>query len=327
MTARTTQDTPDAATVLVVDDEPYTVDLLQAYLEIEGYQVMVAYQGEEALEKASARLPDLVLLDVMMPDLNGFEVCRRLKANTRTQFVPVIIITALQEPKDKIAGAEAGADDFLTKPFDHVDLLARVRNLLQIRHLTDQLEHAESVIFALAAAVEAQDPYTEKHLQRMASLSERLAQAADLDPSQMAYIRYASILHDVGKIGVSEAILRKPGPLTEEEWAEVREHPAIGARIVRSMRFGQQIAPIVRSHHEHWDGRGYPDGLKGKEIPIGARLVALVDAYDAMSTDRPYRAALPPEVIRTELEQNAGKHFDPDLTALLLRLLEEDGVL
>jgi putative two-component system response regulator len=175
--------------------------------------------------------------------------------------------------------------------------------------------------------VEAQDPYTEKHLQRMASLSERLAQAADLDPSQRAYIRYGSILHDVGKIGVSEAILRKPGPLTEEEWAEVREHPAIGARIVRSMRFGQQIAPIVRSHHEHWDGRGYPDGLKGKEIPIGARLVALVDAYDAMSTDRPYRAALLPEVIRTELEQNAGKHFDPDLTALLLRLLEEDGVL
>ena len=140
-------------------------------------------------------------------------------------------------------------------------------------------------------------------------------------------VRYGSILHDVGKIGVKEAILRKPGPLTEEERAKVREHPAIGARIVQSMHFAHQIAPIVRGHHERWDGQGYPDGLKGKEIPIGARIVALVDAYDAMSTDRYYRVALPPEVIRAELEQNAGEHFDPDLTALLLRLLEEDGVL
>jgi putative two-component system response regulator len=140
-------------------------------------------------------------------------------------------------------------------------------------------------------------------------------------------VRYGSILHDVGKIGISEAILRKPGSLTKKEWAEVREHPAIGARVVQSMRLARQIVPIVRSHHERWDGRGYPDGLKGEEIPIEARIVALVDAYDAMSTERSYRTALPPEVIRTELEQNAGKQFDPDLTALLLRLLEEDGVL
>jgi len=327
MTVRTIQDTPETATVLVVDDEPVNIDLLQAYLEAEGYQVMTAYWGEEALKKAFARQPDLVLLDVMMPGLDGFEVCRRLKADPRTQFVPVVIITALQEPKAKIAGAEAGADDFLTKPFDHVELLARVRNLLQIKHLTDRLEHAESVIFALAEAVEAQDPYTEKHLQRMASLSERLARAAGLDPYQVMSVRYGGILHDVGKIGVSEAILRKPGPLTEEEWAEVRAHPAIGARIVQTMHLAQQIAPIVRSHHERWDGRGYPDGLKGKEIPIGARIVALVDAYDAMSTDRSYRAALPPEVIRAELEQNAGRQFDPALTVLLLRLLEEDGVM
>jgi len=161
----------------------------------------------------------------------------------------------------------------------------------------------------------------------MANLSECLAQAAGLDPDQVVAVRYASILHDVGKIGVNEAVLRRPGPLTEEEWAEVREHPAIGARIVQSMRFAQQVAPIVRSHHERWDGRGYPDGLKGKEIPIGARIVALVDTYDAMAAERPGRAALPPEVIRAELEQGAGKQFDPDLTPLLLRLLEEDGVL
>ena len=327
MTARTIQDTPETATVLVVDDEPANVALLQAYLEAEGYQVMAAYRGEEALEKAFARQPDLVLLDVMMPGLNGFEVCHRLKADRRTQFVPVVIITALRERKDKIAGAEAGADDFLTKPFDRVELLARTRNLLQIKHLTDKLEHAEDVIFALAAAVEAQTPYTENHLQQMANLSERLAQAAGLDPDQIVAVRYTSILHDVGKIGVNEAVLRKPGPLTEEEWAEVREHPAIGARIVQSMRLAQQVAPMVRGHHERWDGRGYPDGLKGKEIPIGARIVALVDTYDTMTTDRSYRAALPPEAIRAELEQSAGKQFDPELTALFLRLLEEDGVL
>ncbi|MDH4135876.1 MAG: response regulator [Anaerolineae bacterium] len=327
MNARVTQYTSDTAKVLVVDDDLGSVDLLQAYLEAEGYQVMVAYQGEEALEKAFARQPDLVLLDVIMPGLNGFEVCRRLKADPRTQFVPVVIITALRERKDKIAGAEAGADDFLTKPFDRVELLARTRNLLQIKHLTDKLEHAEDVIFALAAAVEAQTPYTENHLQQMANLSERLAQAAGLDPDQIVAVRYTSILHDVGKIGVNEAVLRKPGPLTEEEWAEVREHPAIGARIVQSMRLAQQVAPIVRGHHERWDGRGYPDGLKGKEIPIGARIVALVDTYDTMTTDRSYRTALPPEVIRAELEQGAGKQFDPELTALFLRLLEEDGVL
>jgi putative two-component system response regulator len=329
MTARPThhQDTPGTDTVLVVDDEAANVDLLQVYLETEGYQVITAYQGEEALEKAFAHQPDLILLDVLMPGLDGFEVCRRLKADPRTQFVPVIIVTALRELKDRIAGAEAGADDFLTKPFDRVELLARVRNLLQIKHLTDKVEHAESVIFALAAAVEAQDSYTERHLQRMANLSERLARAAGLDPDQVVAVRYGSILHDVGKIGVGEAILRKPGPLTEEEWIKVREHPAVGARIVQSMHLAQRVAPIVRGHHERWDGKGYPDGLQGEEIPIGARIIALVDAYDAMSTDRPYRAALPPEAVRAELEKNAGKQFDPDLTALLLRLLGEDGVL
>jgi putative two-component system response regulator len=322
-----TQDPPATATVLVVDDEPAIVDLLRAYLEDEGYRVMAAHRGEEALEKAFGRRPDLVLLDVLMPGLNGFEVCRRLKADPRTQFMPVIILTGLQELKEKTAGAEVGADDFLTKPFDRVELLTRVRNLLQIRHLADRLEHAESVVFALAAAVEAQDPYTEKHLQRMADLSERLARAAGLDAEQVIAVRYGSILHDVGKVGVKEAILRKPAPLSEEEWTGIRKHPAVGARIVQTMHLGQQIAPIVRSHHEHWDGQGYPDGLKGEEIPIGARIVALVDAYDAMATDRPYRAALRPEVIRVELEQNAGRQFDPDLTALLLHLLEEDGVL
>jgi len=313
--------------ILVVDDEPAVARLCTRILNEEGYQVTVAYRGDEALEKIFAQPPDLVLLDVMMPDLDGFEVCRRLKADARTQLVPVIILTALSGPQAKIAGLGAGADDFLTKPFDRVELLARTRNLLRIKRLTDQLEHTESVIFALAAAVEAKDTYTEGHLQRMVNLSERLARAAGLDPRQVMYVRYGGVLHDVGKIGVSEAILRKPGALTAEERAEMREHPAIGARIVQPMRFAAEVAPIVRGHHEYWDGGGYPDGLKGEEIPIGARIVALVDAYDAMVTNRSYRVALPPPAIRAELEQGAGRQFDPHLTKLLLRLLEEDGVL
>jgi putative two-component system response regulator len=313
--------------ILVVDDEPSVMQLCVTILAGEGYRVTTASRGEEALDKIFAAPPDLVLLDVMMPGMNGLEVCRHLKADARTQLVPVIIVTALLDSKDKIAGLEAGADDFLTKPFDHVELLARTRNLLRIKHLTDQLEHTESVIFALATTVEAKDSYTEGHLQRMASLTERLARAAGLDARQVTYVRYGGILHDVGKIGVSEAILCKPGTLNPEEWVEMREHSVIGARIVQPMRFADAVAPIVRGHHERWDGGGYPDGLQGEEIPIGARIVALVDAYDAMSTDRPYRAALPPAVIRAELEQGAGRQFDPHLTGPLLRLLEEDGAL
>jgi putative two-component system response regulator len=313
--------------ILVVDDEPTVVRLCARILTGAGYQVLPAYRGEEALEMAFAAPPDLVLLDVLMPGPNGFEVCRRLKADARTQLVPVVILTALLEPQNKIAGLEAGADDFLTKPFDYTELLARVRNLLRIKHLTDQLEHTESVIFALAAAVEAKDFYTEGHLQRLADLSERLARAAGLDPRQVMFVRYGGILHDVGKIGVGEAILRKPGALTEEQWAEMRAHPVIGARIVQPMRFAEDVAPIVRSHHEYWDGGGYPDGLRGEEIPIGARIILLADAYDAMSTNRCYRTALLPAAIRAELERGAGRQFDPDLTRLLLHLLEEDGML
>lgn len=313
--------------VLIVDDEPTVVRLCTRILTDAGYQVMTASEGEEALTKIFDQLPDLVLLDVAMPGLSGFEVCRRLKADTRTQLVPVIFLTALAETQYKITGLEAGASDFLTKPFDHVELLARTRNLLRIKHLTDQLEYTEGVIFALATAVEAKDPYTEGHLRRVVDLSERLARAIGLNNSQVMCIRYGGILHDVGKIGVSETILCKPGSLTPEEFAEMREHPRIGVRIVEPMRFANEVAPIVHGHHERWDGQGYPNGLAGTEIPIGARIVALVDAYDAMSTDRPYRAALAPQAIREELESGAGKQFDPHLTQLLLHLLQEDGLL
>jgi len=313
--------------ILVVDDEPANVDLVQSYLKANSYKVIKAYSGEEALKKAFADPPDLILLDVMMPDISGFEVCRRLKSDNRTQLIPVILLTALQDFQSKIQGLEAGADEFLSKPFNLTELLTRVRNLLRIKRLTDQLEQTESVIFALARAVEAKDSYTKEHILRIANYAERLGRALNLESQEILAIRYGGILHDIGKIGVSEAILRKPGPLTEQEWLEIRKHPIIGESIIQPMRFANKVGPIVRGHHERWDGKGYPDGLKEKAIPLGARIVALVDSYDAMTTDRPYRKALSIKRACGEIEQDAGSKFDPELVPIFLKLLKEGALL
>ena len=315
-----------SGTILVVDDEPANVDLVQSYLKANSYKVIKAYSGEEALKKAFADPPDLILLDVMMPGISGFEICRRLKSDNRTQLIPVILLTALQDFQSKIQGLEAGADEFLSKPFNLTELLTRVRNLLRIKRLTDQLEQTESVIFALARAVEAKDSYTKEHILRIANYAERLGRALNLESQEILAIRYGGILHDIGKIGVSEAILRKPGPLTEQEWLEIRKHPIIGESIIQPMRFANKVGPIVRGHHERWDGKGYPDGLKEKAIPLGARIVALVDSYDAMTTDRPYRKALSVKRACREIEQDAGSKFDPELVPIFLKLLKE-GVL
>jgi len=313
--------------ILVVDDEPANVDLVQSYLKANSYKVIKAYSGEEALKKAFADPPDLILLDVMMPGISGFEICRRLKSDNRTQLIPVILLTALQDFQSKIQGLEAGADEFLSKPFNLTELLTRVRNLLRIKRLTDQLEQTESVIFALARAVEAKDSYTKEHILRIANYAERLGRALNLESQEILAIRYGGILHDIGKIGVSEAILRKPGPLTEQEWLEIRKHPIIGESIIQPMRFANKVGPIVRGHHERWDGKGYPDGLKEKAIPLGARIVALVDSYDAMTTDRPYRKALSVKRACREIEQDAGSKFDPELVPIFLKLLKEGALL
>ena len=316
-----------SGTILVVDDEPANVDLVQSYLKANSYKVIKAYSGEEALKKAFADPPDLILLDVMMPGISGFEICRRLKSDNRTQLIPVILLTALQDFQSKIQGLEAGADEFLSKPFNLTELLTRVRNLLRIKRLTDQLEQTESVIFALARAVEAKDSYTKEHILRIANYAERLGRALNLESQEILAIRYGGILHDIGKIGVSEAILRKPGPLTEQEWLEIRKHPIIGESIIQPMRFANKVGPIVRGHHERWDGKGYPDGLKEKAIPLGARIVALVDSYDAMTTDRPYRKALSVKRACREIEQDAGSKFDPELVPIFLKLLKEGALL
>ncbi len=297
--------------VLVVDDEAVNRKLVQALLSSRGYRVEEASNGEEAVSKVRALRPDLILLDIMMPRLDGLQTCRILKQDEETRLIPVVLLTALAALDDRVTGIEAGADDFLTKPFNAVELLARVRSLIHVKHLNDQLERTEGILFTLAAAVEAKDPYTGRHLRRLVEYAGRISQALALPPRAERINEYGAILHDIGKIGVPEAILNKPGKLTPEEFAIIKQHPEIGERICQPLRFGPEIGPIVRGHHERWDGGGYPDGLAGEAIPLGARIVAVADSFDAMTTDRPYRKALPLEQVWETLRTGAGTQWDP----------------
>lgn len=278
--------------------------------------------GLEALEAVAAVAPDLVLLDVQMPRLDGISVTRTLRATDENVLLPIILVTALDDTASKVAGLDAGATDFVTKPFEPAELLARVRSSLRTRSALQRLESAQDVLVALANAVEAKDPTTEKHCSRIAVAAMAIARTAGLSVEMVEAVGYGAVLHDVGKIGVPEALLRKEGPLDENEWVEMRRHPLIGESIVEPLRLGRLVAPMVRGHHERWDGSGYPDGLVGETIPIGARIVAVVDAHDAMTHDRPYRLAMPTDAARRELEHNAGSQFDPDFTRLYLAYLE-----
>ena len=314
------------ANILVVDDEPSIVDVLTRFLTREGYSVVTASNGREALERVQLEQPDLILLDVTMPEIDGFTVCQRLKEDERTALIPITMLTGLDDREHRTRGIEAGADDFLTKPFEQSILRARIRSQLRLKRLPDQLEHTERVIFMLAQAVEAKDSYTEGHLRRLRAYGEQLAIACGLVPSEVRAVRYGGILHDIGKIGVDEAIIRKPGPLTPEEAAQMRRHPEIGAQIISQMRFAREVAPIISGHHEYWDGSGYPRGLSGEDIPIGARIITIVDAYDAMTTDRPYRAALSEEEALRRLRAARGTQFDPNLLDVFLDLVASGAI-
>ncbi len=312
-----------AAQILIADDNQAMREAIIRFVEAEGYTALAARNGREALALTLEKQPDLVLLDVTMPDIDGFEVCRRLKHDPRTALIPITMLTVLDSPEHRWHGIEAGADDFLTKPFDERLLRARIQSQLRTKRLTDQLERTESVIIALALAVEAKDMYTEGHLWRLAHYGEQLAIAAGLDAEASRAVWRGGLLHDIGKIGVADSILQKPAPLTPEEYAQVKQHPEYGARIIAPLRFARDVAPIVRGHHEHWDGSGYPHGLRGEEIPLGARIIAIVDAYDAMTTDRPYRRALTPERAVQRLHARSGIQWDPELTTLFISLIEQ----
>ncbi|MBC8160977.1 MAG: response regulator [Roseiflexaceae bacterium] len=314
------------AQILIVDDEPAIIDVLSRLLIRDGYSVTIARNGAEALASVAKQKPDLILLDVMMPFVDGFTVCQTLKNDVQTALIPITMLTGQDDFEHRKRGMEVGADDFLAKPFEQSMLKARIQSQLRIKRLTDQLEHTESVIFMLALAIEEKDSYTEGHLRRLKYYSEQLARACGLEDDCVQAVSYGGILHDIGKIGVSEAILTKPDALTSDERLQMEKHPEIGARIVSQMRFASKVEPIVRHHHERWDGRGYPDSIGGASIPIGARIVAIADSYDAMTTDRPYRAALSQEESIARLDAGAGTQWDPVLVEQFVTLIRRNGL-
>ncbi len=277
--------------VLVVDDDEVSLLLTREMLGLKGYNVEGAVNAEQAIEKIAADAPDLILSDVIMPGIDGIELCRKLKDDAATRLIPIILITGLGERDARLRGIEAGADDFLHKPIDPQELFARGASLLKLKQFTDELENAESVLYALAVGVEARDPYTHGHCARLSTYAANLGMEMGLAEPDIIALRRAGVLHDIGKISVPDAILRKPGPLTAEEAAILHRHPVTGEQICRPLRTLQRVLPIIRHHHEHWNGRGYPDGLAGEAIPLLARILQVVDAYDALTTDRPYKPA------------------------------------
>lgn len=283
------------ATILVVDDNAANRELLEVYLRAAGYEAAGAEDGQAALEEFSRLHPDLVLLDVQMPGLDGFEVCARLKNNPETMLTPVVLVTGLSATEDRVRGCEVGADDFLNKPVDRSELLARVRSLLRLKAYTDELDRAETVLFSLARSIEAKDPYTGGHCERLSEYSAALGQRLDLPVEEITALRRAGIVHDIGKVAVPDSILLKKGPLNSQEWEIMRQHPVVGERICAPLKSFRLVLPIIRHHHERQDGSGYPDGLSGSSIPLTARMMQTVDIYDALVTERPYRPALSPE--------------------------------
>ena len=293
--------------ILAVDDQPSNLTLVTQMLEAEGHVVRTASTGLTALEAIDRQPPDLILLDVGLPDINGFEVCRRLKQNPLTRLIPVVIVTGMNSREHRIEGITAGADDFLGKPFDSGELRARVGSLLRLKRYTDDLESAESVILSLALTVEARDPYTDGHCQRLAEYASSLGRALGLSNEEVGALHRGGYLHDVGKIGIADAILQKPTALNAAEYAAMKAHTVIGDRLCGNLRSLALVRPIVRHHHELLNGAGYPDGLVGDRIPLLAQIVGVVDAYDAMTTSRPYRAALSIEQAHAELRRDVAR--------------------
>lgn len=286
---------PNAAeesVVLIADDSEMSREVLSSVLSAEGYNVICVEDGDQALELVEKRKVNLVLLDVMMPGKTGYEVCQTLKSKAETLFIPVVLVTGLSRVNDRIEGITCGADDFLSKPVNYQELLARTRALLRLKEYTDELENAETVLFSLALSIEAKDPYTRGHCDRLSYYATLMAEHLGLPAEQCVALRRAGVIHDIGKIAVPEHILLKKGPLNPDEWKVIKQHPVVGERICAPLKSFRHVLPIIRHHHEKQDGSGYPDGLKGSEIPITARILQIADVYDALTTDRPYHVAL-----------------------------------
>ena len=313
------------STILIADDDESSLTGLEGLLSLEGYNVVTARDGEMALAEFGRVQPDLLLLDVNMPKLLGTEVCRRIKSNPETLLVPVVLITGLSATQDRVEGIEAGADDFLSKPVRGEQLIARVRSLLRLKAFTDELERAEAVIFALARSIEGKDPYTQGHCERLADYSARLGEHMGLPVEEIKALRRAGIVHDIGKVAVPDSILLKPSRLSRSEQKILRLHPVVGERICASLKSFQLVLPIIRHHHEKMDGSGYPDGLRGKQIPLTVRILQIMDVYDALSTQRPYKPALSTDAALDVMKNEVKKGWwDPEVLAAFEELIRTD---
>ena len=311
-------------TILVVEDEPHIREVLAGLLGALGYRLLMAISAEQALDALNVVSPDLVLTDVHLGAMSGIELCARLKADPRYELMPVVILTAVGDLEARVAGLAAGADDFFTKPVEFVELRTRLAALLRVKMLLGQLERAEAVITTLALTIEARDPYTLGHCDRLSRYAVALGQALGLDHEMLRALRLGGYLHDLGKIAVPDGILLKPGPLDPMEQERIRAHPGAGSDLVLGLRSMELVRPIMRHHHEKWDGSGYPDGLKGAAIPLGARIISVVDVFDALHTERPYKAALPrSEAVSLLIRETDAGYWDPKVVETFLEILRQ----
>jgi putative two-component system response regulator len=295
------------AKILLIEDDPQAVGILEPLLISKGFSVAVARDGVEGLEKVELLSPDIILCDVSMPRMDGLEVCRNLKSHNTTRIIPIVMLTAYSDLDKKLEALEAGADDFINKPYNSLELLTRLRSLIRVKYLNEQLDNAEDVLFSMARAIEAKDSYTQGHVERVSRLAGQLGRHLNFSEDEQDSLRKGGILHDIGKIGVPDRILNKAGPLTTEERFIIKMHPIQGAGICEKLKTMRGAIPIIRHHHERLDGTGYPDKLGGKDIPLLARVMTIVDIYDALTTTRSYRKRLPHKVAMEILWEEADR--------------------
>jgi putative two-component system response regulator len=323
-------------TILIVDDNPVGLQHLAMILKSPDYELVLSSSGVEVLEKVEDIRPDLVLLDVLMPGMDGFEVCRRLRSDPVLAEVPILIVTALDDRESRLKGLNAGADDFITKPIDPDELEARVRTILRLnryRRLLEKQSELEEANRALREAydttlegwgrvLDLRDGETEGHSKRVAQMTVRLALEMGIEGEELLHVRRGALLHDIGKIAIPDRILLKPGKLTSEEWEPMRQHPVYAYETLFSISYLRPALDIPYCHHERWDGSGYPRALKEDQIPLAARIFAVVDVWDALTSDRPYRNAWPEEKVADYLHEQAGRKFDPHVVEIFFYLKE-----
>jgi putative two-component system response regulator len=310
--------------ILVVDDILMNAVLMKELLTTRGYQVVAVQNAAAAEAEIRREAPDLILLDVVMPGKSGYELCRELKEDSKTRLIPIVMITGLTDREDRLKGIEAGADDFLTKPISSEELFARVSSLLKLKEFTDELETVDSVLCTLGLSVEARDPYTEGHCERLARNATELGRFLGVEEENIVALRRGGYLHDLGKIAVPDEILKKGSDLTPEEWAIMKQHPVTGEKICRPLKSLRLVLPIIRHHHEHSDGSGYPDGLRDREIPLLPRILQVVDIYDALRTERPYKPALSHEQAAVTMRAEARNGlWDEELVSEFFGMLDK----